>query len=85
MLHSLFTILYVLSFSLLLVTFRLPYYAQAKAFYILAATTRLSLIAATGLSEIPRFLAADRFRGARTLYYALLGTAAGIIVLSYLG
>ncbi len=84
--HSLmFAILYVLSFSLLLVTFRLPYYAQAKAFYILAATTPLSLVAATGLSEFPRLLGAERFRRARTLYYALLGTAAGVIVLSYLG
>jgi hypothetical protein len=78
-------ILYVLSFSLLLVTFRLPYYAQAKAFYILAAMTPLSLIAATGLAEIPMRLGAKRFFFARNFYYALLGMGAGVIALSYLG
>ncbi|MBW2274129.1 MAG: glycosyltransferase family 39 protein [Deltaproteobacteria bacterium] len=84
-LSMLLTTLYVLAFALLLVTFRAPFYSQAKAFYILSAVVPLSLVAGAGLSLVPDALAGDRHRILRALYYGWLGTTAGCLALSYLG
>ncbi|TNF88501.1 MAG: hypothetical protein EP301_04815 [Gammaproteobacteria bacterium] len=84
-LSLLLTTLYVLAFSLLLVTFRVPYYAQAKAFYVLSAIVPLAVVAASGLSLAPDLLKGKRYSILRALYYGWLGAAAGCIALSYLG
>jgi ABC-type transport system involved in cytochrome c biogenesis permease subunit len=84
-LSLLLTTLYVLAFALLLVTFRVPYYSQAKAFYVLSAIVPLSLVAAAGLSLVPDALTGDRHRFLRALYYGWLGALAGCLGLSYLG
>ncbi len=66
-------------------TFRAPYYAQAKAFYVLSAVVPLSLVAGAGMSLIPEALSADRHRILRALYYGWLGALAGCLGLTYLG
>jgi hypothetical protein len=78
-------IILVLLFSVFIVTFRVPYYAQAKAFYILGATIPLSIAAATGLSLIDDSLKASRAAYLRVPLHGLVGMAAGVIVLSFLG
>ncbi len=79
------TVLYTLGFSLFLVTFQLPYYAQAKAFYILSAAIPLALVAANGLAEFPARLDAVRHIWLRALYFGWLGMSAGVLALSFLG
>jgi hypothetical protein len=79
------TALYVIAFALLYVTFQLPYYAQAKAFYALSVVLPLSIAAALGLSLVPEHFAGPRFLAVRALYYGWLGTLAGVLVLSFLG
>lgn len=79
------TLPFVLSFSLLLITLRLPFYAQAKAPYVLATTLPLALCAAEGLAWLPRRLAATAARPWLAPYFAWLATLAGVIVLSFLG
>jgi len=76
---------FVLSYSLLLITLRLPFYAQAKAPYVLATTLPLALCAAEGLGWLPRRLAATSARAWLAPYFAWLATLAGVIVLSFLG
>jgi uncharacterized membrane protein len=78
-------IILVLLFSVFIVTFRVPYYAQAKAFYILGATIPLSIAAATGLSLIDDALKASRVAYLRVPLHGLVGMAAGVIVVSFLG
>jgi len=79
------TTLYVVAFALFYVTFRLPYYAQAKAFYALSAVLPLSIAAALGLSLVPEHFAGTRFLAVRALYFGWLGTLAGVLILSFLG
>jgi uncharacterized BrkB/YihY/UPF0761 family membrane protein len=67
------------------VTFRVPYYAQAKAFYVLSAIVPLSVVAGAGLSLVPDALGEDRHRVVRALYFGWLGALAGCLGLSYLG
>jgi hypothetical protein len=77
---------FVLSFSLLLITLRLPFYAQAKAPYVLATTLPLALCAADGLGWLPRRLVADASsRPWVALYFGWLATLACMIGLSFLG
>ncbi|MCP5044807.1 MAG: hypothetical protein GY944_27580 [bacterium] len=80
-----FVVIAVLVFSLMIVTFRVPYYAQAKAFYILGATLPLSIAAALGLAKVDQWLASSRATGLRIAYHGWLGTAVSVIVLTYLG
>lgn len=78
-------VLFVLSFSLLFITLRLPFYAQAKAPYILAATLPLALCAAEGLSWLPRRLTSTPSRPWLAVYLGWLGTLAAVIVVAFLG
>ncbi len=80
-----FTVIVVMLFSITVVTMSVPYYAQAKAFYILGATLPFSLAAALGICEIDDRLAARGATASRILYHAWLGTTATVIVLTYLG
>jgi hypothetical protein len=73
-----------LAFSVLFITFSLPFYAQAKAFYALAAVAPLSLVAAKGLAWIPRS-DAGRIVGVRAAYFGYLAALAGTILATYLG
>jgi hypothetical protein len=74
-----------LSFALLAITLRLPYYAQAKAFYMLSGILPLALVASLGLAWIPERLSAPRWLPLRVLYSGWLGTLAFVIVMSFLG
>lgn len=83
---TLMTVLpFVLSFSLLLITLRLPFYAQAKAPYVLATGLPLALCAADGLGWLPRRLADTPSRPWLALYFGWLATLACVIGLSFLG
>ena len=73
------------AFALLAITLRLPYYAQAKAFYVLSAVVPLSACAALGLAWIPERLPGPRWRPVRSLYAGWLATLVGSIILSFLG
>jgi hypothetical protein len=78
------TVLFLLAFSLLRITLSLPFYAQAKAFYMLAAVLPLSIAAAEGLAWLPERLAGPQHSVTRAVYYGYLGTLAGVIVASFL-
>lgn len=80
-----FLVIIVLLFSLFIVTFRVPYYAQAKAFYILGATLPLSIAAASGFVIVDDVLRSARTAPLRIVYHGWLGTAVAVIVLTYLG
>ncbi len=71
-------------FALLAITFRLPYYAQAKAFYVLCAIVPLSVFAGLGLSW-PLEQLRERAAPIRFIYWGWLGTLAGSLVLAFLG
>ena len=72
------------SLALFTITLRLPYYAQAKAFYILSAIVPLSIVAALGLAWVPERLA-GRWPAASAIYSGWLGTLAATILLAFLG
>jgi 4-amino-4-deoxy-L-arabinose transferase-like glycosyltransferase len=80
-----FVVMFVLVFSLLIVTFRVPYYAQAKAFYVLVAILPLSIAAASGISVVDDALQSRRLASVRTVFHACLGTAIAVIMWTYLG
>lgn len=80
-----FVTIVVMFFSLMIVTFSVPYYAQAKAFYVLGATLPLALAAGAGLAQIDDRLARRDATGLRIAYHAWLGTTATLIVATYLG
>ncbi len=71
-------------FALLSITLRLPYYAQAKAFYLLSATVPLSIFAALGLAW-PLERLGGRAAGLGVVYCGWLGTLSGAIALAFLG
>lgn len=77
-------VIWVLFFSLFIVTFRVPYYAQAKAFYVLGVTAPLAIAAATGISVLDRALATGAAAPLRAPFHGLLGLAAAIWVASFL-
>jgi hypothetical protein len=73
-----------LGFSLLYITLGLPFYAQAKAFYVLAAIAPLSLVATTGLAW-PLQSSGGRGGWVHAVYAGWLATLGGTIVVTYLG
>lgn len=77
--------IFVLLFSLMIVTFRVPYYAQAKAFYVLGATVPLSVAAATGIAYIDNALTSSSGAFMRAPVHGFLGLAATVIIASFLG
>jgi len=79
------TLLFCLSYSLFFINLRLPFYAQAKAFYVLAALVPLSLVAAVGLAWIPERLVDPRLEPIRAVYFGWLGTLGCVIVASFIG
>jgi hypothetical protein len=76
--------LYAAAFALFAITFALPYYAQAKAFYILSAVVPLSIVAGLGLAWALERLP-DRAWPLRMLYCGWLSMLAGSLVLAFLG
>jgi hypothetical protein len=81
----LLAVLAALSYALLAITLRLPYYAQAKAFYALSGILPLSLVAGLGLAWIPERFSAPRWLPLRVLYWGWLGTLGAVILISFLG
>lgn len=79
------TLLYAACFALLAISFRLPYYAQAKAFYVLSAMVPICLVASLGLAWVFERFSAPRWLLLRTLYCGWLGSLGGALVLSFLG
>ena len=77
--------LYAACFALLAITFQLPYYAQAKAFYLLSAIVPLCLISALGLSWVFERFSEPRWLFVQTIYCGWLGSLAGALILSFLG
>ncbi len=77
--------LYAAAFALLSITLRLPYYAQAKAFYVLSAIVPLSVVGALGLAWLLERLSTPGWLPVRMLYSGWLATLAGSLVLSFLG
>ncbi|MDP6977485.1 MAG: hypothetical protein QF570_02650 [Myxococcota bacterium] len=80
-----FVVIFAMVFSLMIVTFSVPYYAQAKAFYVLGAVLPLSLAAGLGFAHVDERLAAKGASGLRIVFHAWLGTTMTLIVLTYLG
>ncbi|MFT5444112.1 MAG: hypothetical protein ACI8W3_003164 [Myxococcota bacterium] len=78
-------VIFIFSFSLFIVTFRVPYYAQAKAFYVLGATLPLSMAAASGLVFVDQWLAKLPIAPLRAFYHGTLTTSVAVIVMTYLG
>lgn len=74
------TSIYVLGFFVLYSTLKVPIYAQAKAFYGLAAMGALSILFALGFGWIDDFLARLRLWPARAALYGWFSTL--IVVLS---
>jgi len=77
--------LYAACFALLAITLELPYYAQAKAFYVLSAIVPLCLVAALGLAWVFERLREPRWLFIRAIYCGWLGALAGALILSFLG
>ena len=71
------------AFSLFAITFQLPYYAQAKAFYVLSALLPLAFVGALGLAW-PLERIPDRLWPLRTVYAGWLGMLGGSIALAFL-
>lgn len=78
------TLLGLLAFSLLFISLELPFYAQAKAFYILPGLLPLALVLADGLARTAEGCAKYGGNWLPALYFGWLGTLAGVIVLTYL-
>jgi hypothetical protein len=68
----------------MLISLRLPFYAQAKAPYVLASTLPFALCAAEGLGWLPRRFAHSKSRPWIALYFGWLATLACVIGLSFL-
>jgi len=81
-------VLFGLAFSLLLISLRLPFYAQAKAFYLLCAVLPLALASAEGLGGAARWLGRSSGpwpRALRCMGLGWLTSLAACIVLAHLG
>ncbi len=88
------SVLFGLAFSLLWISLRLPFYAQAKAFYLLCGVLPLALASAEGLAATTRWASASASTSAsasfwrRALHCGWVGWLASFavcIVLAYLG
>jgi hypothetical protein len=77
--------LYTGSFALFAVTFELPFYAQAKAFYLLSTIVALSVVAALGMAWTYESLGDSKWMPLRMIYSGWLCTLGGAVVLSFLG
>ena len=78
--------LFVLAFSLGLISLRLAFYAQAKAFYMLCGVLPLALAGAQGLSAPATWVSASgRRRVAGCAWVGWLASLAACIVLAHLG
>ncbi len=75
----------LLAFSLFYITLRLPFYAQARAPYVLSGILPLAIVGSAGLAYVPERLRSERFRIARALYYGWLGTLGTTITVAFLG
>lgn len=73
------------AFALLAITFQLPYYAQAKAFYLLSAIVPLSLVAGLGLAWPLEKRSSGRWLPLQMIYCGWLTTLSGALVLAFLG
>jgi len=77
------SVLFVLSFSLFFITLRLPFYAQAKAPYVLAGTLPLALCCAQGLEWGMRKIEGIAGRGGLVAFWGWAGMLAAIVVLAF--
>jgi hypothetical protein len=87
-LSMLVTVLFLLAFSLGLISLRLAFYAQAKAFYLLCAVLPLAIASAEGLAAPARWASQGESFPRRALLCAWAGWGAGLatcIGLAYLG
>ena len=76
-------LLALLGFSLFLISLALPFYAQAKAFYILAGLLPLCLALAEGLGRAAESCSQGSRLWLPGLYYGWLGMLGGAIALTY--
>ena len=82
------TVLFLLAFSLGLISLRLPFYAQAKAFYLLCAVLPLAIASAEGLAAPARWASQGESFAQRAFLCAWAGWGASLaacIGLAYLG
>jgi hypothetical protein len=82
------SVLFGLAFSLLWISLRLPFYAQAKAFYLLCGVLPLALASAEGLAATFRWPATSTSLWRRALHCGWVGWMASFaasILLAYLG
>ncbi len=82
------TILFLLAYSLVSISTRLPFYGQVKAFYVLAAGAPLALCFGEGTAWVlDRLRSMNGFAGEAlsALLLGYLGTLAFVLVASYLG
>ena len=77
--------LYTGGFALFAITLELPFYAQAKAFYLLSTIVALSIAAALGIAWTFESLGDSKWLPIRMVYSGWLCTLAGAVVLSFLG
>ena len=77
------SVLFVLSFSLFFITLRLPFYAQAKAPYVLAGTLPLALCCAQGLEWGMRKIEGIAGRGGLAVFWGWAGMLAAVVVLAF--
>lgn len=77
------TTVFVYAFAVLFINIRLPFYAQAKASYALAALAPLAVGGAYAITEVHRVLDAPGRRWLLVLFDAWLGTLAVALVLSF--
>ncbi|MFL2936565.1 MAG: ArnT family glycosyltransferase [Myxococcota bacterium] len=79
------SLLALLGFSLFLISLELPYYAQAKSFYILAGLLPLSLSLAEGLGWAAETMSKAQRPAVTGLYFGWLGLLAGTIAIAFAG
>jgi len=82
------TVLFLLAFSLVLISLQLAFYAQAKAFYMLCGVLPLAIAGAEGLSQVNRWIQPSQAPWRRVLHCVGIGwltSLAASIGLAYLG
>ena len=77
------SVLFILSFSLFFITLRLPFYAQAKAPYVLAGTLPLALCCAQGLAWALRRIEDIAGRSGLVVFWGWAGMLAAVVVLAF--
>ena len=87
-LSMLLTVLFVLAFSMGLISLRLAFYAQAKAFYLLCGALPLAIVTAEGLAAVASWTAKGTSPWHRPLHCLWMGWLAALgtcIVAAHLG